>query len=140
MAEPLDAPTPVVHDDEHTYASRVARRVVLYVAEVFDLLLALRVVMRLVAAPVASPFVQFAYRVSGPLVFPFRGFFGPVSPSRPVEWAALAAMAVYALVAWGVMRLGWAVAAHRDIADAAPDDGRPRADAGGASAGGDVAR
>jgi hypothetical protein len=96
--------------------------------------------MRLVAAPVTSAFVRFAYRISGPLVFPFRGLFGPVSASRPVEWAALAAMAAYGLVAWGVMRLGWAVAAHSDVANAAPTRAGPPAGVGGTSAGGDVAR
>lgn len=140
MAHPPDTSLPVVHDDEHTYASLVARRVVLYVAEVFELLLALRVVLRLAGAPGASPFVQFAYRASGTLVSPFRGLFGPVSVSLPVEWAALAAMVVYALVAWGVMWLGWAATAHRDPPRASSENATRPAGGSEARDGGDVVR
>lgn len=114
MTQGADTPVPVVHDDEHTYASRIARRVVLYVVDVFEALLLLRVALRMAGAPAASQFVRFVYLVTGPLVFPFRGLFGAVSADTPIEWAALTAMAAYAVSAWAVMRLGWAVAAHRD--------------------------
>lgn len=109
------APVTVVHDDEHTYWAVLARRIVLYVLDVIEVLLAFRFFLRLLAANPGSEFVQFIYRVTEPLVFPFRGIFGPIAAGGSVlEWAVVLAMVVYAIVAYGIVRLIWIASAHQE--------------------------
>ncbi len=115
MAYVEHTPTTIVHDDEHTYGAIMARRVVLYLLDVLEILLAFRFFLRLLAANAASPFVMFIYRVTELFVFPFRGIFPQISERGSVlEWAVLLAMIVYAIVAWGIVRLIWLLSAHEE--------------------------
>jgi hypothetical protein len=112
------APLAIVHDDEHTYAAVMARRVILYLLDVLEILLAFRFFLRLLAANPLSPFVQFIYTVTEPFVFPFRGIFPQIAARGSVlEWAVLLAMIVYAIVAWGIVRLIWILSAHEEPVD-----------------------
>lgn len=112
-----DAPV-VVHEDEHTYGATIARRVILYLLDVLIVLLAFRFFLRLLAANPASPFVAFIYAITEPFVFPFRGIFPEIGAAGAVlEWAVLLAMVVYAVVAWGIVRLIWILSAHREPVD-----------------------
>ena len=57
------------------------------------------------ANPVAG-FSQLIYSVSAPLVLPFQGIFPtPVTSRSVLELSALVAIVVYALIAWGIVRL-----------------------------------
>lgn len=106
----------LVHEDEHTYGATIARRVVLYLLDVLEVLLAFRFFLRLLAANPASPFVQFVYAVSEPFVYPFRGIFPQIRAQGSVlEWSVVLAMIVYAIVAWGIVRFIWLLSAHEDI-------------------------
>ena len=59
--------------------------------------------------------MQFIYRVTEPFVFPFRGIFPQIATQGAVlEWAVLLAMIVYAIVAWGIVRLIWILSAHEE--------------------------
>jgi uncharacterized protein YggT (Ycf19 family) len=108
----------VVHEDEHTYGAVLARRIILYVLDVLEVLLAFRFFLRLLAANPASPFVQFIYAVTEPFVFPFRGIFPQIAAQGAVlEWAVLLAMIVYAIIAWGIVRLIWILSAHEEPVD-----------------------
>lgn len=105
----------VVHEDEHTYGATIARRVILYLLDVLIVLLAFRFFLRLLAANPASPFVAFLYAVTEPFVFPFRGIFPEIASRGAVlEWAVVLAMVVYAVIAWGIVRLIWILSAHRE--------------------------
>lgn len=84
----------------------IVSRVVWYLLGVIEALLGFRFLLRLFAANAAAPFVQFIYTMTEPLVAPFRGIFGtPAANGAVFEPATLIAMAVYALVAWGIVRL-----------------------------------
>lgn len=71
------------------------------------ILIAIRVVLKLLAANTASGFTHFIYGVTGPLVAPFHGIFGtPSSDNGAVfEISSILAIAIYLLVGWLLMRL-----------------------------------
>ena len=85
----------------------IAARIVWYIAGVVLVLLALRFVLVLLGANPANGFTNFIYTISHPFAAPFFGIFGyslKYGVSR-VELSTLVAMAVYALVAYGIARL-----------------------------------
>jgi hypothetical protein len=87
--------------------SNLAERVIWYVAGVLLVLLALRFVLALLGANPTNGFANFIYSVSHPFVAPFFSLFGyrlQYGVSR-FELYTLIAMAVYALIAWGLARL-----------------------------------
>ena len=82
-------------------------RVVWFVAGVIEALLALRFIFILLGANPANNFVNFIYNVSYPFARPFFGIFNysiNYGVAR-VELSSLVAMAVYALIAYGITRL-----------------------------------
>jgi len=103
-AQPIPV-EPVQRAPVVTVADRVSWLVwlVLGVVEAF---LILRVLLKALGANPAAEFVQFVYNVSAPLVLPFQGIFPTPSTARSVlELSALVAIVVYALIAWGIVRL-----------------------------------
>jgi YggT family protein len=88
-----------------TLADRAALLVWL-VLGVVEALLLLRVILKALGANPAAGFVQLVYSASAPLVVPFQGIFPtPVTARSVLELSALVAIAVYALIAWGIVRL-----------------------------------
>lgn len=84
----------------------LARRIVYFVLGVLEFLLLFRFALRLFGANPASPFAAFIYAVTEVFVYPFTGLFADVVADRSVfEPRTLVAMAVYAVVAWGIDRL-----------------------------------
>lgn len=101
----VDNNTQDVHSDEPT--SSLAARIVWFIAGVLITLLAFRFVLVLLGANQGSGFVDFIYSVSRPFAAPFFGVFGyaiEYGRSR-VELSTLLAIAVYALVAYGIAKL-----------------------------------
>lgn len=85
----------------------VARRVVWFIAGIIITLLVLRIVLQLLGANQGNPFVDLVYGLSYPFAWPFFGIFN-YTPSYGVvyfELSSLVAIAVYALLAWGIARL-----------------------------------
>lgn len=85
----------------------LAARVIWYIAGVIEVLLAFRFVLALLGANPANAFANFIYNVSHPFVAPFFSLFGynlHYGVSR-FETYTLVAMAVYAVIAWGLARL-----------------------------------
>jgi hypothetical protein len=77
-----------------------------FVAGIVNVLIALRFVLRLLGASTQSAFVNAIYAVSAPLVAPFHGIFGDSAlKASYFETAALVAIVVYALIAWGLIVL-----------------------------------
>jgi len=75
-----------------------------------EILLAFRLVLKLAGASVVSAFVGFIYGITGLFILPFegifrRGFAPGVETTSVLEPSTLVALAVYAIVAWGIVKL-----------------------------------
>jgi hypothetical protein len=71
-----------------------------------EILLAFRVGLRLIAANPDSGFAMFMYGITGLFTAPFNGLVTtPTSGGMALEVTTLIAMAVYALVFWGIAYL-----------------------------------
>ena len=96
--------------------SNIAARVIWYIAGVLLTLLAFRFVLALLGANPSNSFANFIYDVSHPFVAPFFSLFGynlQYGVSR-FEIFTLVAMAVYAVLAWGLVRLVTITQPHTD--------------------------
>jgi len=93
--------------------STVAARVIWYIAGALLILLAFRFVLAALGANPSNGFANFIYTVSHPFVAPFFNLFSYDDARLGVarfEVYTLVAMAVYAVIAWGLARL---VTIHR---------------------------
>jgi hypothetical protein len=71
-----------------------------------DVLIAIRFFLKLFGANTTAAFVRFMYDVTWPLVAPFHGIFNTTQEGRSVlEPESLVAMAIYALIGWGIVSL-----------------------------------
>ncbi len=82
-------------------------QIVWYILGVFEAVLAIRFLLKLLAANANAGFTHFIYAVSYPLAAPFLGVFriSRIVPGSVFEWTTLLAMFVYWLVAIGIIRL-----------------------------------
>ncbi len=81
-----------------------------YILGVIEILIGLRFVLKIFGANPFSGFVDFIYNVTGVLTAPFDNIFGVSTTTsgtvRSVfEPSILVAAAVYALIAWGIIKL-----------------------------------
>jgi uncharacterized protein YggT (Ycf19 family) len=102
--------TRIVSTDETNDKSDVTRtvsNVVWFITGVLLILLAFRFVLLLLAANQANAFANFIYTLSYPFAAPFFGLFGYTIHYgvSQFELSTLVAMAVYALIAFGIVRL-----------------------------------
>ena len=67
--------------------------------------MAFRVLLKLLGANAGSGFTNFIYTVSDPFALPFAGILGVTGSVMILEWSTLIAMAVYAIVAYGIVAL-----------------------------------
>jgi len=82
-------------------------RIIYFVSGIIMALLGLRFVLALLGANPANPFADFIYTTSHPFVAPFFGLFNYQSiygVSR-FELETLIAIVVYAILAWGIVRM-----------------------------------
>lgn len=86
------------------------QRIVYYVLGVLEVLLAFRLVFKLLGANPASPFVAFIYSLTQIFIYPFTGIF-PAAAANGLEAQAILepttiiAMIVYGVIAWGIVKL-----------------------------------
>jgi YggT family protein len=81
-------------------------RIVAFVFGVIELLILVRFVLRLFGANTQSMFVQWVQQASGIFMAPFIAIFGAQTINgASVEWSALVAIVVYALIAWVIVAL-----------------------------------
>lgn len=107
------APTQVSVAEEGRYNFRAAA-VVGFIVGAVDIVIAARFLGKLLGASSQSAFVNFIYTVSAPLVAPFQGIFGNGgSRANSFETADLVAIAVYAVIGWGLVMLIRIVTAPR---------------------------
>lgn len=82
------------------------QNVVYYILGVIEVLLGLRLLFKLLGANSGNAFVNFLYSLSGIFVLPFYGIFRTVVSTGSVfEPATAVAMIIYAIIAYGVVRL-----------------------------------
>jgi hypothetical protein len=75
-----------------------------------EIFLVFRLVLKLMGASIGSAFVGFIYGLTGLFIVPFegifrRGFSQGIETTSVLEPATLAAIVVYAVVAWGIVKL-----------------------------------
>lgn len=75
-----------------------------------EILLAFRLVLKLMGASVGSAFVGFIYGITGLFILPFEGIFRRgyaqgVETTSVLEPATVVAIIVYAVLAWGIVKL-----------------------------------
>lgn len=95
----------------------IARRVVYYILGVIEVLLAFRFVFKLLGANPNSGFVSFIYSVTQVFLAPFDAIFTPATTPEfgtIVELNTITAMIVYALIAWGIVKLFYIIMHGRD--------------------------
>lgn len=81
-------------------------QVIWYVLVVIEVLIALRVILKIIGANPASGFVNLVYSITDLLVLPFQGIVRTtVSGNSIVEWSSVIAAIIYLLVAWGLVYL-----------------------------------
>ena len=90
--------------------SFIPERVVYYILGILEVLLVFRFLYKLFGANPDSGFVPFIYSVSSVFVSPFTTIF--MSQPTPgidtdaiLEFGTIIAMIVYALIAWGIVKL-----------------------------------
>lgn len=104
----------MVHTETRSPIEVIIARVVYYVFAVIEILIGLRFILRLLGANRDAGFVAFIYTVSSFFMAPFNAVFKTqVSSGAAFEGSALVALAVYALVAWGIVSLVRAVSPRR---------------------------
>jgi uncharacterized membrane protein len=78
-------------------------RIIWSILAFLEILLAFRFILRLIAANPDSGFAMLIYGITGLFVAPFNGLIATPTPGgTPLEVTTLIAMAVYALVFWGL--------------------------------------
>lgn len=111
-----DANGNLVEKDEQVFDDPYTRRyngldrtaqVIYFILGVLEILLAVRFVFRLLGASTANGFANFIYNITGPFVGPFNGIFNDQTLSNVgvFEISTLLAMVIYALIAYGIVKL-----------------------------------
>ncbi len=87
-----------------------ATQLVWWLLGILEAFLALRFVLKLIAANPANPFAVFIYGFTNLFLFPFVGLTAtPAAGGMVLEISTLIAMLVYGLVGWAVERLIWVI-------------------------------
>lgn len=94
----------------HENNLRLSRKIVYYLAGVLEALFAFRLIFKLLGANPGSTFVSIIYTISETFLAPFSGVFRTavnkgIETKSVLEPATIIAMIVYALIAYGVVRL-----------------------------------
>jgi len=111
----VDAKGAVVREKTQASSTEVDSKVTVaniiwYIYGLVAILLGIRFILKITGANPTNAFVDFIYSVSGILSAPFDSIFGVTnttsgSVSSVFEPSILVAIAVYALVAWGIAKL-----------------------------------
>jgi len=94
----------------------IAQRIIWFIVGVINALIAIRFVLLLLGANQSAGFVDFIYGITGGLVAPFVGIFGqPTYGQFMFDWSSVLAIAVYTLVAWGIVKLLTLTRPHEEV-------------------------
>jgi hypothetical protein len=100
---PLQAP---LQRSSGVWVAERAVMITYLVLGIMEALIITRVILKLLAANPEAGFVRVIYDRSALFVAPFQGIFPtPATQNSVLELSSLVAIAVYALIAWGIVRL-----------------------------------
>lgn len=103
-----------VHTETRAPIEAILARLVYYLFGAIEILIGVRFVLLLLGANRATGFVAFVHGLSSVFMAPFVAVFKTqTAAGATFEWSALLAMAVYALIAWGIVQLIRAVSPRR---------------------------
>lgn len=90
--------------------SQTVEYVIYFLFGILEILLAFRLVLKLMGANVVSGFVRAIYGVTGVFILPFEGIFRRgvaqgIETTAVLEPSTLVALVVYAVLAWGIVKL-----------------------------------
>lgn len=81
-------------------------QIVWYLLGLIEVLLAFRLVLKLLGANAGAGFTSFIYTVTAPFAAPFATVFKVSKTQGSIfEWTTILAMFVYWVIAWGVVKL-----------------------------------
>lgn len=81
-------------------------QIVWYILGIIEVLLAFRLVLKMLAANPEAGFTSFIYGATYVFATPFLNVFGASQVGGNVfEWTTLLAMVVYLIIAWGIIKL-----------------------------------
>ena len=91
-------------------SSQTVEYLIYFLFGALEVLLAFRLVLKLMGASMASGFVDLIYGLSGIFILPFEGIFRRavtqgLETASVLEPSTLVAMIVYAVLAWGIVKL-----------------------------------
>jgi len=98
--------------------SQTVEYIVYFLFGILEIILAFRFVLKLTGANDSSGFVNFIYRSSAVFTWPFEGIFRAfsgkgVETTSVFEPSTLVALIVYAIIAWGLVKLVQILAGER---------------------------
>jgi hypothetical protein len=95
--------------ERRIFSFKVTQLVWLFLG-ILEALLALRFVLKLIAANPDNSFAVFIYGFTKLFLLPFAGLTGtPAAGGMVLELTTLIAMIVYALIGWGIERILWVI-------------------------------
>jgi hypothetical protein len=97
----------IITTRHYYYRGSFVARIINGLIGIAEVLLLVRLVLELLGANAASPFVAWAYSISGALIGPFNGAFPVVylTASSVLDVVAIVAMVGYALLGWLLIEL-----------------------------------
>lgn len=112
--------TPNSRNSREANSSLTVERLVYFLFGILEVLLAFRLIFKLAGASLSSAFVSFIYGLSGMFILPFEGIFrravAPGIETKAVlEPSTVVAIIVYAILAWGLVKLVRILSGNRQI-------------------------
>lgn len=85
-----------------------ATQIIWLVTSILEVLIGIRVLLKLLGANPQAGFARFIYGITAVFLAPFLALFpSPQAAGSVLEMSSLVAMLVYALIAWGIIRVMW---------------------------------
>lgn len=90
--------------------SQTVEYLIYFIFGVLEILLVFRLIFKLMGASMASAFVGLIYSLTGIFILPFEGIFRRgtaqgIETTSVLEPSTLVAIVVYAILAWGIVKL-----------------------------------
>lgn len=102
--------------------SQTTEYLIYFFLGLLEILLAFRLVLKLTGASISSAFVGLIYGLTGIFILPFEGIFRRafaqgVETTSVLEPATIVAIIVYAVLAWGIVKLTRILSGEKQPAD-----------------------
>ncbi len=99
---------PTAGSEQRRQSLMKATQVIWLVTSILEILIGIRVLLKLLGANPQAGFAQFVYGMTAVFLAPFAVLFpSPAASGSVLEISSLVAMLVYALLAWVIIRIMW---------------------------------